>query len=112
MGPVNLSKMLNSLTNNMISRVAVGRRVTGGDKLNKMIIEFSQLFESPWIQMTEYFPYIGAALNKINGMNARIGRLVRDWDVLLDQVIEDHKNKSGGGGDNFILQEFQIFIYF
>ncbi|KAK1302699.1 Cytochrome P450 71A9 [Acorus calamus] len=100
MGPVNLSKILNSLTNNMISRVAVGRRVTGGDNLNKMIIEFSQLFESPWIQMTEYFPYIGAALNKINGMNARIGRLVRDWDVLLDQVIEDHKNKSGGGGDN------------
>ncbi|KAK1268983.1 Cytochrome P450 71A9 [Acorus gramineus] len=100
LGPVNLSRLLNSLTNNMISRVAVGRRITGGDKLNEMIISVSELFESSWILMTEYFPFVGAALNKINGMDARIGRLVRDWDVLLDQVIEDHKNNSGGGGEN------------
>ncbi|KAK1326177.1 Cytochrome P450 71A25 [Acorus calamus] len=74
MGPVNLSKMLNSLANNMISRVAVGRRVTGGDKLNEIITEFLELFECSWIQMAVYFPYIGPALNKINGMNARGSR--------------------------------------
>ncbi|KAK1326890.1 Cytochrome P450 71A4 [Acorus calamus] len=101
LGPVNLTKLLNSLTLNTISRVALGTKHSleegVNDKLCKLIAEFSTLFETS--RLDDYFPYL-AWLYTINGMNKRLTKWFQDWDGLLDQVINDHVVHSVGSQSN------------
>ncbi|KAK1272996.1 Cytochrome P450 71A1 [Acorus gramineus] len=106
LGPVNLTKLLNSLTANTLSRVSLGNKhyMEQGvsNKLCKLLEELSAFFETS--RLEDYFPYL-AWVYMINGVNERMNKWFQDWDGFLDQVINDHV-VHGIGSQNTINADF------
>ncbi|XP_049396242.1 cytochrome P450 71A4-like [Solanum stenotomum] len=87
---INLGDHLCSLTNNIISRVALGRiyneRESGIDA--KIILaEFLQLLGT--FNVGDYIPWL-EWVNKITGLNTKVEKIAKKLDTFLESVIEEH----------------------
>ncbi|XP_020699716.1 premnaspirodiene oxygenase-like [Dendrobium catenatum] len=92
--PVNLTKMLLSLTNTSITKAAFGKDCVHKWKfLNAMRkgIELASLFS-----LMDIFPSLGF-LWKFSGLNLKMKRVHRELDSLLDDIIDEHLEKKAGG---------------
>ncbi|XP_057804240.1 cytochrome P450 71A6-like [Salvia miltiorrhiza] len=106
---VNLSDALESLTSNVICRVALGRKY--GEE--RFFAEFVQLLGiSP---VGDYVPWLGWT-NWFNGLDARRGRVAKRIDKFLERVVREHREMRVEVGDDAaaadmdfvdILLEFQ-----
>ncbi|XP_008810710.2 cytochrome P450 71A1-like [Phoenix dactylifera] len=93
-GPVNLSKILNSLSSGLIARIAFGRKFLGEERSKKaqeLVEETSALFGGFYVR--DYFPWLGW-LGKLGGMDGRVKRCFINWDALLEEVIRDHEDRK------------------
>ncbi|KAK1321663.1 Cytochrome P450 71A9 [Acorus calamus] len=102
-GPVNMSEMLNSVENDIICRVALGRKYSteegqSSGKLCKLVEDLSVLVGA--IHIGDYFPYL-AWLNKVTRMDERVNKCFNDWDGFLDEVINDHVMDNGAKADDY-----------
>ncbi|KAG1362260.1 putative Cytochrome P450 71A21 [Cocos nucifera] len=100
-GPVNLSRILNSFTSDLITRIALGRKFLGQErrkKLHRLIEETSALFGGFYVR--DYFPWPGW-LGKLSGTDGRVKRCFINWDAFLEEVIREHEDgkKDESGGD-------------
>nr|DAD30758.1 TPA_asm: hypothetical protein HUJ06_009609 [Nelumbo nucifera] len=100
--PVNLSESLVSLTNDIICRVAFGRKYSGGEggrRFRRLMSEFGALLGM--FNVGDYIPSF-AWVNYFNGLNTRLEKTFRELDCFLDQVVKDHvdrkKKKENGDG--------------
>ncbi|KAF8399800.1 hypothetical protein HHK36_015671 [Tetracentron sinense] len=99
---MDLSEMLVSLANDIVCRVAFGKKYSGRN-FKEMMMEFGTLLGV--FNVGDFIPSL-SWLNYINGLNARVEKIFRELDCFLDGVIEDHissKNRvsgDGGGGDD------------
>ncbi|KAK7265615.1 hypothetical protein RJT34_33237 [Clitoria ternatea] len=89
-GPVNLSELILSLSNNVVCRIALGKRY--GDKGNEskvceMLRETQELLGG--FCVADFFPRLGW-LNKFNGLENRLDKNFRELDEFYEQVIEEH----------------------
>lgn len=108
---VNLSRVLVSLTSNVISRVALGRKYGDGGEGNVCRSFFEELLEilgtSP---VGDYVPWL-SWMSWINGFDARRERVAKGLDSFLEHVVREHREKGGDGGGEMdfvdILLEFQ-----
>ncbi|CAA0818091.1 Cytochrome P450 71A25 [Striga hermonthica] len=107
---INLTDLLVSLTNDVICRVALGRKYgvheDGQDrKFKKLLQEFNELFGgTSW---GDYAPWLGW-INRVNGVDEKVERVSKQCDEFLehkDRLARKHEN----GGSDFvdILLEFQ-----
>ncbi|XP_050377801.1 cytochrome P450 736A117-like [Argentina anserina] len=101
--PVNLSEMFCSFCVYVICRAALGRKY-GGAKFREMIGEFMRLLGG--FYMRDFVPWL-AWVDWINGSDAKIERVAREFDGFLDNVIDEHvKGESGDrsveGGKDFV----------
>uniref|UniRef100_A0A7N0RIX9 Cytochrome P450 n=1 Tax=Kalanchoe fedtschenkoi TaxID=63787 RepID=A0A7N0RIX9_KALFE len=87
---IDLSKMLGTLTNDILCRIAFGKKYSQGEgeeKFKKLFDEFGELLGV--FNIGEYIPWL-KWLNHLNGLNARVDRNFLEFDKLLDQIFDDH----------------------
>ncbi|KAJ6358784.1 hypothetical protein OIU76_000501 [Salix suchowensis] len=106
--PDNLSEMFATLTNDiMICRVALGRKHSegkGGTRFKELLGEFMVLLGG--LTVGEFIPWL-RWLNLVNGFNARVDRVAKEFDRFLDGVIEEHMvSKTGGSVHGEDQQDF------
>ncbi|KAG0499230.1 hypothetical protein HPP92_003921 [Vanilla planifolia] len=86
--PVNLSAMLIGVTNDIICRVALGRKYRPrGRDLGEMLKEMGACLHA--FPMKDFVPWLGW-VDRITGFNARVERCFEMFDEFLEEVLEDH----------------------
>ncbi|KAF3645892.1 Cytochrome P450 71A6 [Capsicum annuum] len=86
---INLREVLCCMTNNIISRVAIGRtydEAESGIALKALLEELLILLGT--FNIGDYIPWL-KWLNKFNGLDARVKKVAKDLDVFLESVIEE-----------------------
>ncbi|KAB5532078.1 hypothetical protein DKX38_018748 [Salix brachista] len=97
--PVNRSEMFATLANDIICRVALGRKHSegkGGTRFKELLGEFMVLLGG--LTVGEFIPWL-RWLNHVNGFNARVrvDIVAKEFDRFLDGVIEEHMVSKTGG---------------
>ncbi|KAL1568308.1 unspecific monooxygenase [Salvia divinorum] len=108
---VNLSDALMSLTNDIICRVALGKKHGGGRNFSELLAEFEELIgESP---LWEYISWLNWT-RRFDSLDRRIERVTKAFDEFLEIVIQEHRDREerediDDGGFDFvdILLQFQ-----
>ncbi|XP_020579331.1 cytochrome P450 71A1-like [Phalaenopsis equestris] len=88
---VNLSKRLGVLTNDIICRVALGRKYSGETRFREMLDEFQRLLGS--FPMADFVPWLGW-VDRVIGLEGRARRTSRELDQFLERVLEEHLNRK------------------
>nr|ACM69385.1 putative ferulate 5-hydroxylase [Phyllostachys praecox] len=97
---VNLSDLLMSYSNSIISRAAFGdgdyglNGDDGGEKLRKVFAEFEELLGT--VTVGEFVPWL-AWVDTLMGLDARAVRTSEELDGLLERVIADHRQRRCSG---------------
>ncbi|XP_057951896.1 cytochrome P450 736A117-like [Malania oleifera] len=97
--PVNLSEMFVSFTSDLICRAALGRKYIEGEegarKFRELFREFVELFDG--FNVGDYIPWL-AWVNKVNGFDAKVEKVFREFDSFLNGVIEEHVDRQKSAG--------------
>lgn len=106
--PVNLSEMFSSLTSDIICRAAFGRKysgVEGGRKFEELLSDMMKLLGS--FSVGDFIPWL-RWVNLVNGLDARVEKVSKEFDKFLDEIIEEHfhgkKRQSDTGGCESIVE--------
>lgn len=89
---MNLSKSIMSMTNAILARAAFGERSRDQEAFLKSAEEALKLAGGFYV--ADFFPSI-KVLQEITGMKAKLERVHREIDRILDNIIDDHKQKKG-----------------
>nr|P37118.1 RecName: Full=Cytochrome P450 71A2; AltName: Full=CYPLXXIA2; AltName: Full=Cytochrome P-450EG4 [Solanum melongena]BAA03635.1 Cytochrome P-450EG4 [Solanum melongena]CAA50645.1 P450 hydroxylase [Solanum melongena] len=85
---INLGEHLCSLTNNIISRVALGRtydeKESGIEHIIEQFVELLGIFN-----VGDYIPRL-EWVNKFTGLDAKVKKVAKELDMFLEIVIEEH----------------------
>lgn len=107
---VNMSDVLMTLTGDVISRVALGKKYGEVRDVKNLFLEFGELLgASP---LWEYIPWL-SWIRRFDGIDARVEKVVKAFDEFLETVIHEHRvgHKVEGDDSEFdfvdILLEFQ-----
>ncbi|KAJ7945792.1 Cytochrome P450 [Quillaja saponaria] len=96
---INLSELFWTTTNNVVCRVALGRKYSGevdGMKFKELLGEFTELLGI--FVVGDYIPWL-AWLSSVNGLDARAERVAKQFDQFLEGVVEEHIRGKEGGND-------------
>ncbi|CAN4085946.1 unnamed protein product [Withania somnifera] len=91
---INLTHHLCTLTNNIISRVALGRiyhERESGIEAKVILEEFLQLLGTS--NLGDYIPWL-EWVNKITGIDTKVEKVAKKLDTFLESVIEEHIIRS------------------
>ncbi|KAK8604609.1 hypothetical protein V6N13_099543 [Hibiscus sabdariffa] len=89
--PINLSEIFSATTNNVICRIALGRKYSEDTtKFKKLLREFTELLGTP--DVGDYLPWL-SWISHVNGFNAKAKKVAKEFDQFLDGVIEEHMNQ-------------------
>uniref|UniRef100_A0A5B7BQW6 Uncharacterized protein n=1 Tax=Davidia involucrata TaxID=16924 RepID=A0A5B7BQW6_DAVIN len=108
LSPSNLSEMFTSLANDVVCRVAFGRKYNGGGKGTKfkqLLREFLDLLG--YINVGDFVPWL-SWINHVNGFYAKVERVAKELDEFLEEVVEEHMDllmKRGSNGDGRVEGE-------
>ncbi|KAL3748113.1 hypothetical protein ACJRO7_009356 [Eucalyptus globulus] len=102
---VNLSNMFAMLMNDIICRVALGRKYGDdeqGKKFKGLLTELMDLLGT--FNVGDFIPSLGW-INKVTGLDAKVERVARVFDEFLNEVVEGHRRKMeeksvGRGGED------------
>ncbi|XP_055828540.1 cytochrome P450 71A3-like [Solanum dulcamara] len=86
-----------SLTNNIVSRVALGRKYYEGESgINAKVTldEFAKLLGT--FSIGDYIPWL-EWINKIIGLDNKVEKVGRELDTFLEIVIEEHVSRRNKG---------------
>jgi len=105
---VNLSEVFANLTNDVVCRVALGRKYSsgeGGRKFKEFLGDFAELLGG--VSVGDYIPWL-AWVSRVNGLDARAEKVAKQFDDFLG-VIEEHQNcqRRGGNGNGSLENEHQ-----
>ncbi|XP_076921705.1 cytochrome P450 Tp4149-like [Bidens hawaiensis] len=87
---IDLGTMLNSLTNNIICRVGLGRTYEG-TKFSDLLARFSYLLGS--FSVGNYIPWL-SWVDRLSGLEARTKKVAEELDEFLEGVVEEHISKK------------------
>lgn len=107
--PVNLSNKIMVLTNDIICRVALGKKYSGDDGFREMLKEASVLLGS--FPMKDHIPWL-SWIDSLTGLNARLKKSFEKIDVFLERILEDHsdRTKEDAGRSRGQNNEFMDFV--
>ncbi|KAJ9677923.1 hypothetical protein PVL29_022729 [Vitis rotundifolia] len=104
--PIDLSKMFLSLTNDLICRVALGRKYSGdetGRKYRELLKEFVGLLGG--FDVADYIPWL-SWVNFINGLDAKVEKVAKEFDRFLDEVVKEHVERRNRDGVDKEVKDF------
>lgn len=84
---INLSELTLFLTNNIVCRVAFGKKYDDKGRFYKIIGETQEILGGFCI--ADFFPWMGW-LNKFNGLETRLEKNFTQLDELYENVIQEH----------------------
>nr|GLL36135.1 cytochrome P450 71A3-like [Ipomoea trifida] len=104
---INLSDIFIELTNDIVCRVALGRKYSKEGNFKMLLGEFLELLGT--FNVGDYIPWL-AWVNRINGVDRRVEKAAKDLDEFIDGVVEEHVGlkKEEGDGLNFVNILLQI----
>ncbi|XP_039046925.1 cytochrome P450 736A117-like [Hibiscus syriacus] len=89
--PVNLSELFSATTNNVVSRIALGRKYSEDtNKFKKLLSDFSELLGTS--NVGDYLAWL-AWVSHVNGFNDKADKGAKAFDEFLDGVIEERINR-------------------
>ncbi|KAM1080659.1 hypothetical protein ACFX1X_015544 [Malus domestica] len=96
---LNLSEMFARLTNDVVCRVALGRKYSGegGMKFEGLLREFTELLGTTSIG--DYIPWL-SWLSRVNSLEAKFDKVAKKFDDFLDKVVQEHMDQSSKSGDD------------
>ncbi|XVF49752.1 hypothetical protein PTKIN_Ptkin04bG0038800 [Pterospermum kingtungense] len=98
--PINLSELFSTVTNNVVCRVALGRKYSEGEDGNmfkKLLSEFVELLGG--LNVGDYIPWL-AWVSHVNGLNAKTEKVAKEFDAFLDGLVEEHINRHNNRKQN------------
>ena len=103
--PVNLSELFANLTNDVICRVAFGKKYGGDEgerKFNELLGELMRLLGVFYVG--DFIPSL-AWVYHINGFDAQVDKVAKELDKFMEDILEEHikyrvKRESNGDGSN------------
>ncbi|PHU23669.1 Cytochrome P450 71A6 [Capsicum chinense] len=95
---IDLRDLFCRMTNNIINRVALGRKYNEGESgidAKATLDKFAELIGT--IDVGDYIPWL-EWVNKISGLDSKVEKIARELDEFLESVIEEHisRNKKEG----------------
>ncbi|EOA25913.1 hypothetical protein CARUB_v10019302mg [Capsella rubella] len=97
--PVNLSKILVSLTNDVICRAALGRKYGGETDFKELMERLSRLLGT--ISVGSYVPWL-AWIDKIRGLDGQLEKTANDLDEFFERVVQDHEDGEDRDRTDFV----------
>ncbi|KAI4353844.1 hypothetical protein L6164_002767 [Bauhinia variegata] len=97
---LNLSELFSTVTNDLVCRVALGKKYSeekGGRKFDELLREFGELLGT--FVVGDYIPWLDW-LSRANGIYGRAERVARELDEFLNQVVEEHLKRGVKDVDN------------
>ncbi|KAF5933370.1 hypothetical protein HYC85_029541 [Camellia sinensis] len=91
---VNLTDMFVTLTNNIVCRVALGRKYSGtkgGRRFKELLATLTELVGV--FNVGDYIPWL-VWMNRINGLDAKVENISKEMDEFLEGVVEEHVDRS------------------
>ncbi|CAO2840523.1 unnamed protein product [Amaranthus hypochondriacus] len=94
---VDLSELMLSLANNVICRVAYGKKFdttnenkghAGESKTHEILKETQRLLGE--LNVADFYPWFGWLLNKVNGFDARLEKNFKELDEFYEEVVQEH----------------------
>ncbi|KAL1568292.1 cytochrome P450 71A6-like [Salvia divinorum] len=108
--PVNLRDVVASMTNDVISMVALGKKSGGGERnFHKIIAELEELMGV--VPLWEYIPW-PSWMRRFDGVDGRIERVARALDEFLETVIQEHRVRGRRESDDGELDFVDILLDF
>ncbi|KAL1568306.1 unspecific monooxygenase [Salvia divinorum] len=89
--PVNLSDVMSSLANDVICRVALGKKYGLGSNFKEILAEYRVLVRT--VPLWEYIPWLSWT-RRFDGMDERIARVGKKMDEFLEVVIKEHRARE------------------
>ncbi|XP_016652296.1 PREDICTED: cytochrome P450 71A25-like [Prunus mume] len=97
----NLSEMLETLTNDVICSVALGRKYSDGGEcgrtFKKLAGELTLVMSR--IHIGDYIPWL-AWIARLNGLDAKFDDLAKRFDEFLEIVVQEHMDEFDGVAKN------------
>ncbi|KAH7528344.1 hypothetical protein FEM48_Zijuj05G0062700 [Ziziphus jujuba var. spinosa] len=87
---LNLSQVFTKLTNDVVCRVALGRKYNDGEdgkKFKKLLGDFAELLGTFFIG--DYIPLL-SWLSFVSGLDGKLKKVAKEFDEFLENVIEEH----------------------
>ncbi|PHT53780.1 Cytochrome [Capsicum baccatum] len=103
---VNLSELFMTLTNDIASRAAFGRKYSegeGGEKFRKLMKEFVGILGG--FDFGTFLPSL-AWIDKLSGLEAKVERVAKEMDGFLEGVVEEHLDSSNTIVENEKREDF------
>ncbi|CAL2261264.1 unnamed protein product [Prunus armeniaca] len=100
---LNLTEMFVGLTNDVVCRVALGRKYNDGEggesgrMFKKLLGEFTDLLGT--VNFGDYIPWL-SWLSHINGLGAKLDKVAKQLDDFIDTAVQEHMNHSSKSGDD------------
>lgn len=91
---VNLSDVIQSMTNDVVCRVALGRRYGGDDGEGRRFREVMERLIGllGTFSVGDYVSWLGW-INWINGLDKRVEEVAKEYDEFLEGVIQQHRDR-------------------
>ncbi|KAF5933368.1 hypothetical protein HYC85_029539 [Camellia sinensis] len=99
---VNLTDMFVTLTNNIVCRVALGRKyggTKGGRRFKELLVMVGELLGA--FNVGDYIPWL-AWMNRINGLDAKVESVFKEVDEFLEGVVEEHVDRRQREGSDSV----------
>ncbi|KAI3470169.1 hypothetical protein Pfo_026832 [Paulownia fortunei] len=97
---INLGETFASLKNDIICRVALGRKYSdgeGGRKFKEVLETLGVLLGA--FNVGEFIPWL-VWIKYVNGMNAKVRKVAKDLDEFLEFVVKEHMDERRRKGDD------------
>ncbi|EMS46800.1 Cytochrome P450 71A26 [Triticum urartu] len=97
-GAVNVTELVISLTNTVISKAAFGNRLGGVDPgvVRQMMKELTELLGT--IAVSDVFPRL-RWVDWATGLDARIGRTTAELDSVIEKTLAEHEGSRANDGE-------------
>ena len=107
---VNLSEMFVMLTNDVVCRIALGRKYgitcragEGGKTFNEILLEFVELLGT--LSIVDFVPWL-SWVSRINGLEAKLDNVAKQFDDFLERVIQEHVDSGHAHVENDDHKDF------
>jgi cytochrome P450 len=99
---LNLTELCSTITDDIICRVAFGKRYREGIrgmKFQEVMLEFGELLGT--VCIGDYIPWLDW-LGKANGFYTRAEKCAKYLDEFIEQIIEEHISVDGEDQNDFV----------
>ncbi|XP_019056878.1 PREDICTED: cytochrome P450 71A14-like [Tarenaya hassleriana] len=103
--PTNLSEIFMTFTNDLICRVALGRKYSGGEgvpDVYELLRKLMSLFGRLYIE--DYFPFLGW-IDILRGLAGEVKEITKELDDFLEKVVQEHSD-----GDRQIVDFVDVLL--